>query len=71
MSVVEMYWVPHLKPMLRQLHGTDSLPEVQKRFCDLLSRDFDPVSQVSPPPQRLLSVVLVNDCSAPSVHVQS
>ena len=47
MSVVEMYWVPHLKLLLRQLHGTDSLKEVQKRFCDLLSRGFDPVSQVA------------------------
>jgi hypothetical protein len=35
-SVVKMYWVPHLKPILRQLHGTESLREVEKRFTGRL-----------------------------------
>jgi hypothetical protein len=46
-SIVKMYWVPHLKPILREMYGTDSLRDVEKRFSELLEQGFDPVSPVT------------------------
>ena len=47
MGTVKMYWVPDLKPVLRENHGTESLREVEQRFSSLLAQGLDPFTPVS------------------------